>query len=88
MSEESISNLTVEECAKRCLQSKHCTCTSFSHHREKNRCILGNRYSATAPYDALLERRLWNYYKLNGDVDNGCNRVKRPAETPFEGEMI
>ena len=82
--EEVYSDATLEECAKRCLQSKHCTCTSFSHNPTKNRCLIGNRYSGSAPYDALLERKAWNYYKVNGSVSNGCNRVKRPAQTPFE----
>lgn len=82
--EEVFQNATVEECAKICMKSKHCTCTSFSHNPQKNRCLIGNRYSGLSPYDALIERKNWNYYKLNGTSDNGCNRVKRPAFTPFE----
>ena len=45
------------------------------------------RYSATSPYDALLQRTAWSYYQLNGSFDNGCNRVKRPAASPFEGAI-
>ncbi len=45
------------------------------------------RYSATSPYDALLQRTAWSYYQLNGSFDNGCNRVKRPAASPFEGTI-
>ncbi len=86
--EEGFADTSAEECAKRCLQSKHCTCNAFSHNAEKNRCLLANRYSADAPYDALLQRRNWNYYKLSGDGGNalntGCGRVKRPAQTPIE----
>ena len=85
---DSVPDVDLEECAKRCLQSKHCTCTSFSHNRAKRRCILGNRYSATSPYDALVERKAWNYYRLNETFDNGCNRVKRPAGSPFEGQFF
>ena len=40
---EAVAGLDLEECAKRCLQSKHCTCDSFSHNAKKRRCILGNR---------------------------------------------
>jgi len=46
------------------------------------------RYSANSPYDALVERQQWTYYKLNGRIDNGCNRVKRPAFSPFEGNIF
>ena len=52
------------------------------------------RYSGLSPYDALLERRNWNYYHLSpsssenggrGDLNTGCNRQKRPALTHIEG---
>ena len=50
------------------------------------------RFSGLSPYDALLERRNWNYYHLSSSSDNGnselntgCNRHKRPALTHIEG---
>ena len=105
--EDVVSDVDLEECAKMCLQSKHCTCNSFSHNANKRRCVLGNRcvglfrfkrdysnyfiifrYSANSPYDALLERKSWNYYQLNpetsSEVTSGCGRVKRPASSPIE----
>ena len=83
--EEVINGISAEECAKKCLQTKHCSCTSFSHHPTKSRCLLANRNSANNPYDALLEKKSWNYYKLNGSASVGCDRVRRPAgTTPFE----
>ena len=73
-----------QECAKLCAQSKHCTCNSFAYNIERKRCLLGNRYS-NVPFDSLLERKAWNYYSFNGSLDNGCNRVKRPASSEIEG---
>jgi hypothetical protein len=79
--DESKGNVTEEDCARMCAQSKRCTCTSFSYNSEKKRCLLGNRHT---PFDSLLERKAWNYYSINGTIDNGCNRVKRPAHE-YEG---
>ena len=79
-----ITDVSEEECAKRCSQSKHCTCTSFAYNADRQRCLLGNRYS-TSPFDSLIQRRAWNYYTLNASLDNNCKRVKRPATTEIEG---
>ena len=42
--DEAITRISLEECARRCTQSKGCTCSSFSYNKEKQRCLLGNRY--------------------------------------------
>ena len=78
-----------------CVQSKHCNCKSFAHNAQKGRCLIANRFSGLSPYDALLERRNWNYYHLSsssdgsgnsgGELNTGCNRHKRPALTHIEG---
>lgn len=83
--EDAFPDLSQEECARKCVQLKHCTCTSFSYNADKKRCLLGNRYSNAAPFDALLERKTWTYFKMNGSINNGCNRVKRPATSHIEG---
>ena len=56
-SEEGFANVTEEECARMCVQSKHCNCKSFAHNAQKGRCLIANRFSGLSPYDALLERR-------------------------------
>ena len=60
--EKSIVNVTVGECAKLCKQSKHSECDSFSYNSNRSRCILGNK-SLKAPFDTLLGRKAWNYYR-------------------------
>ena len=44
--EDAYTDASAEECAKLCLMSKHCTCNSFSHNPDKNRCVLGNRFAS------------------------------------------
>ncbi len=80
--EEPLQGISEEECAKKCAISKHCTCNSFAYNSQKQRCLLGNR---NVPFDSLLERKAWNYYVLDSNLDNGCQRVKRPANTEIEG---
>ena len=35
--------MTEEECARMCVQSKHCNCKSFAHNALKGRCLIANR---------------------------------------------
>ena len=35
--------MTEEECARMCVQSKHCNCKSFAHNAQKGRCLIANR---------------------------------------------
>jgi hypothetical protein len=41
-----------------------------------------------APFDALLDRKSWNYFTLNESVNGWCSRVKRPAASHIEGNPI
>ena len=43
--------------------------------------------NAAAPFDALLERKSWNYFTLNTSFNNWCSRVKRPAASQIEGRQ-
>ena len=66
---------SLEECARLCLYQKlngtGC-CDSFSHRAGKDgkddRCTLGSVYvtnSLNSSIDSLVEKKAWNYYKLN-----------------------
>ena len=33
-----------EDCARQCVHVKDCSCTAFSYHPSKQRCIITNRY--------------------------------------------
>ena len=63
--DKSLVNITEEECAKECAQSKNSECDSFSYNFNRTRCILGKKDKNTL-FDSLLERRAWNYYRFKG----------------------
>jgi hypothetical protein len=65
-------------------------CNSFSHHPGKGgkdgRCILGTIY-ANQVFDSLVQKKSWNYYKINVTQDSRNCRKKRPTgPLPLEGE--
>jgi len=45
------------------------------------------RLANAAPFDALLDRKSWNYFTLNSSVNSWCSRVKRPAASQIEGKL-
>ena len=85
---------TEEECAKLCLYKKQDAsggcCNSFSHRPGKDgkddRCILGTVYENQA-FDSLVQKKSWNYYKLNISQESRNCRNKRPTgPLPIEGK--
>merc|ERR1719228_314596 len=64
--DKSITNVTVDECAKLCTQYKRSECDSFSYNSNKSRCILGNK--SLKAFDSLLGRKAWNYYRYEDPV--------------------
>ena len=87
---------SLEECASLCLYQKlkgtGC-CDSFSHRKAKDgkddRCTLGSVYvtnSLSESFDNLVEKKSWNYYKLNDTSSSQCLRRRRPRvpEIPIE----
>ncbi|XP_040567664.1 serine protease svh-1 [Lepeophtheirus salmonis] len=82
-------NVTLNECGRICIQSKHCSCLSFSYRDSSQECIIGTKVSGTYSYDAVLQESEWNYFTLKKAVEEtGCHRFKRPAGTPIEGIRI
>ena len=84
---------TEEECAKLCIykkQDESGCCDSFSHRPGKegkdDRCILGTVYANQA-FDSLVQKKFWNYYKLNITQESRNCRQKRPTgPLPLEGK--
>eukprot|EP00092_Neocalanus_flemingeri_P035176 GFUD01038280.1.p1 GENE.GFUD01038280.1~~GFUD01038280.1.p1 ORF type:complete len:1087 (+),score=284.35 GFUD01038280.1:432-3692(+) len=91
-SESDTVRATEEECAKLCLykkQDQSGCCDSFSHRPAKNgrdeQCILGTVYANQA-FDSLVQKKSWNYFKLNVTQDSRNCRQKRPTgPLPLEG---
>ncbi|QQP50944.1 Putative LOC100160261, partial [Caligus rogercresseyi] len=84
--ESRYSNVSLNECARICIQSKHCSCLSFSFKESSQDCIIGTKTSGTYPYDAVIQEPEWSYFSLNKAAEEtNCQRFKRPAGTPIEG---
>ena len=84
---------TEEQCAKMCLYKKQDAsdcCNSFSHRPGKGgkdgRCIFGTVY-ANQVFNSLVQKKSWNYYKINVTEDSRNCRQKRPTgPLPLEGK--
>ena len=77
---------SLEECAKMCVYKKpdktSGCCSSFSHRPgsdgKGDRCILSTVFSNSV-FDGLVEKKAWNYYKLNITDDARCKDERDQA---------